>query len=103
MKISFTPIRYDADISLEKQGDTLFINDEEFDFSPLNEGDSLPREAIDSIWFASDVERIDGAVCLTLLLPHGQNAPEETLFPADINADTDGNIPVPPYCAEEDE
>jgi hypothetical protein len=51
------------------------------------------------------VERIDGELYLTMILPHGPAAPTETLFPATVIA-TDGPVPLPPYAraitAEED-
>jgi hypothetical protein len=99
MQISFSPMRRGDTLMLSKSGDVLTINDEAFDFSGLPDGATLPREAVTCEWLASDVERIDGVIHLTLILPHGAQAPAETLFPA-LTIATDGDIAVPAHCAE---
>jgi hypothetical protein len=100
MQITFSPTRRDTPMALSRSGDTLTINGEVFDFSPLPEGATLPPEAIASDWFAGPVERVDGALRLTLVLPHGANAPEETRFPAPVAMTGDGPVPMPPYEME---
>lgn len=95
MKISLSPMRRDDTLSVVKQGDTLTINGDEFDLSVVGEGDLLPREAIDSEWFASDVERIDGALHLTLVLPHGPDASEAVRFPSPLVNPPDGPLELP--------
>ena len=97
MYIKLSPQRSDKRLTLEKQNQTLIINGESFDFSELPEGATLPRDAIVSDVITSDVERIDGEIHLTVLLPHGANAPEETRFPEPISATEDGIIALPPY------
>lgn len=98
MKINLKPIRYDKELTLVKNGKTLTLNGDEFDLSVIPEGATLPNGAIDSIWFAGDVVcGDDGELELTLLLPHGANAPEETLFPEPIINPADGPILLPQY------
>ncbi len=97
MHITFTPMRLDKDLTLEKQGEVLFINGEAFDFSPLPEGYILPRAAVACDWLISDVTRADGALQMTLILPHGALAPHETLFPAPMTLTTDGPVDLPPF------
>ncbi|MGR3622430.1 hypothetical protein [Pseudophaeobacter sp.] len=97
MQITFTPTRMDQQLTLHRQGDALTINGEVFDFTPLAEGDTLPREAVASDWLASDVSRIDGEIRLALVLPHGAQAPQETLFPAPLALTTDGPVALPLY------
>ena len=97
MHIKLSPMRHDTPLSLERAGDVLTINGTAFDFSPLEDGATLPREAVDCEWLASDVERIDGALNLTLRLPHGPNAPHETRFPAPIIDPPDGPVALPVY------
>ena len=70
------------------QGDTLIINGEEFDFSPLQEGETLVNQsspederAISSDYIDEDVERKDGYIELTILLPVLWNSPESARFP----------------------
>ena len=101
MKINLSPQRSDNQLSLEKDNDTLIINGEPFDFSALPEGATLPRDAIESDVIISDVERIDGVLHLTVLLPHGANAPHETRFPEPSLVTEDGEIELPPYDEEE--
>ena len=95
MRINLTPQRRDDTLALSREGDTLTINGTPFDFSQLGEGDLLPRDAVDCEFLASDVERIDGHVTLTLLLPHGMNASEAARFPQPIIDPPDGDIEVP--------
>jgi hypothetical protein len=87
-------MRCDERFDLIKSGDVLTVNGEAFDFGPLPEGATLPREAVTCDWLVSDVERIDGVIHLTLLLPHGPDAASEARFPVSILA-ADGPIPHP--------
>lgn len=100
MLIRLSPVRKDEPLAIEVAGDVLTINGEPFDFGPIPDGGLLPREAVECDWLASDVERIDGEIHLTLILPHGADAPEETRFPAAIQAREDGPVELPPYDAE---
>ena len=95
MKLNFSPMRHDTPLSLERAGDVLTINGTAFDFGPLEDGATLPRDAVACDVLASDVERIDGDLHLTLILPHGGNAPHETLFPAPIIDPPDGPVALP--------
>lgn len=98
MQITLTPMRRDPALTLHRKGDMLTLNGEAFDFSPLPDGASLPREAVACPWLASDVERIGGALHLTLILPHGTKAPPETLFPAPVIDPPDGPVALPPHA-----
>lgn len=100
MKINLSPQRRDDQYTLTKLGDTLTLNGETFDFSDVQEGDVLPAEAIDSVYFAGDVTRTGGQLEVTLLLPHGYPAPEETRFPEPIINPPDGTVVLPPYSEE---
>lgn len=102
MKIQLSPVRTDDRIEyLERRGSILVVNGEPFDFSPLREGDVLPGSAIDSKWFTGPVELKNGELHLTLMLPHGGNAPERARFPEPIDVTEDGEITLPPYSLEE--
>lgn len=100
MKLTFSPCRMDQPLTASVAGDVLTLNGEALDFGPLPAGATLPRDAIDSPWIAGDVMR-DGAGLLTvpLILPHGANAPSETLFPAPVTA-TNGPVVLPLYQIE---
>lgn len=103
MRIILSPQRRDDTLTLERNGDALTINGEVFDFAGLAEGDLLPREAVGTPWLASDVKRVDGHITLTLLLPHGPNAPHETRYPTDIIDPPDGPVALPAWTQEEPE
>lgn len=97
MVINLSPVRMGEQLAVSKQGDILTINGEAFDFSRMPDGASLPGEAIESNWFVGQVERTNGDLVLTLVLPHGQNAPESTRFPQPIIMAGDGVVALPIY------
>lgn len=104
MKIKLSPVRADTAPlqATVKNGDTIVINGELFDFSPLQAGETLPVAAMGGTSpFVSDIERDkSGELHFTLRLPHGAFAPKETLFPVayDTPIDIDsGELPTPPY------
>jgi|TARA_R100000081_G_C4760325_1_gene139476 hypothetical protein len=99
MKLSFTPTRMNNQYEASVSGDALTIDGEVLDFGPLPDGATLPKDDVDCPWLASDVERIDGEICLTLMLPHGANAPEETRFPEMVTV-AEGEVVLPPYDVE---
>lgn len=103
MKITLIPQRRNDVLSLSKSGDTLIINDESYDFSGVPEGATLPREAVDCDWLASDVERVGAALHMTLILPHGARAPRETLFPEPIIVKSDGPVSLPAHSLPKEE
>lgn len=95
MIINLSPSRSDSRISVSVNGDTISINEEPFDFSPLQDGDTLPQKAIDSPWFAGDVKRVDGVLHVTLMFPHGPYAGEAARFPVPITVIQDGPVQLP--------
>ncbi len=97
MQLTFLPTRSDTRLSLEKLGETLVFNGMALDFSSLTEGDILPPEAIGCDWIAGPVARENGEIAVSLMLPHGADAPEETRFPAPLHLLQDGPVALPPY------
>ena len=97
MILIFSPMRHSDRLNLHRAGDVLTINEVAFDFSPLPDGATLPRDAVASDWLASDITRAGGVLHLTLILPHGANAPEETRFPAPLVLTADGPVELPLY------
>ena len=95
MLINFSPIRSDRALEITKTGETLTINGESFDFSQLPNGATVPREAIGCEFIISDVNRVNGEIELTILLPHGANASHEARFPEPINMTTNGQVVLP--------
>jgi len=95
MKITLSPQRRDDNLQVIKSGDTLTINGTAYDFSVVPDGATLPRAAVDCPWLASDVERIDGVLHLTLLLPNSATASEAARFPQPIITPADGELELP--------
>ena len=94
MQISFSPMRRDDRPELSVAGDVLTVNGEDFDFSGVPDGATLPRGAVACDWLASDVERTGGVLHLALILPHGPKAPQDALFPDPLSV-SDGPVPLP--------
>lgn len=95
MKIHLQPQRSDDALELSRHGDTLTINGHSFDFSVIPDGATLPAEAIDCGWIAGDIERIDGVLHITLLLPHGPDASDAARFPKSIMNPINGLVELP--------
>jgi hypothetical protein len=95
MHISFSPQRRDDALAVTKQGDTLTINGVEYDFSGITDGGTLPADAVDCAYIAGDIERIDGVLHLTLVLPHGPSPSQEVAFAAPIINPADGILELP--------
>ena len=100
MNITFIPQRRDDLLTLERDGDVLILNGERFDFTPLPDGATLPRDAIACSWLASDVERIGGALHLSLILPYGAGTAQGLLHPAPVIDPADGPVPLPPMTKD---
>jgi len=95
MHIILSPqVRGDT-LNVVRHGDTLTINGQVFDFSLLPDGATLPAEAIDCEYIAGPVERVDGQLRLTLLLPITSNASEAARFPEPIIDPADGPLELP--------
>lgn len=99
MEISFSPQLRAAPVDVSVAGDVLTVGGTDYDFSALAEGEILPRAAVDCPWLASDVTRDGGQIALTLILPHGPGAPQQTLFPQPVTVAGDGPVILPPFDA----
>lgn len=99
MKVRFTPSRMDRHFSGTVDGDVITVNGQSLDFSPLQDGGELPAAAINAAWVADLVYRQGGEVYITLICPHGENAPDETRFPSGDYISVEGVIPFPAYDA----
>jgi len=95
MNIVLIPTRTDNTLELFKAGDVLTVNGEDFDFSQLGEGDSLPSSAITSTWFIGDQTRVDGHLVLTMFLPNPWNYSHEQAFPVPLIGVSDGPVVFP--------
>jgi hypothetical protein len=87
----------ESPLSVYVKGDILTLNGEDFDFGRLQEGATLPLEAIDSAWFCGPVDRVGGQLVLSLVLPYGLNASENTKNYTGLIDTSDGQILLPAY------
>lgn len=95
MKIYLSPIRRDDSLTVIKSGEALIINGEGFDFTILPEGATIPLGKVPCEWIAGPIERIEGQLHVTLLLPHGPNPTEAAAFPSAIINPPDGPLGLP--------
>ena len=103
MIINLVPVRHDQRLALSLKGDAMTLNGEVFDFGALAEGALLPAEAIESHWFMGDVRRVEGQLHVSLMLPHGANAPVAARFPEPLEVTHDGPVALPAYEVLHDE
>lgn len=95
MKIILSPQRRDDQLVVTKSGEVLTVNGFVYDFSPMGNGDTLPRDALNSEWFAGDVDKVDGELVLTLLLPNPWNYSQAQAFPVPLLNVPDGPVVFP--------
>lgn len=111
MKITFFPFLYEdvedlPHLEVSVKGDKIFVNKQEFDFSPIPEGFKLPTQAVDSDVFVKGssyfIERKAGELSLTLYLPALWNSPDSVRIPDTplVISITDGNVPLPDIMPE---
>jgi len=96
MNITFTPMRSDAPLTLERQGDSLIVNGTRFDFSQLPDGALLPAQAIVGVWPGGDVIREGGVLHIPVILPHAADAPAEARTVRTVCITADGPIALSP-------
>jgi len=78
-------------------GDVLIVNGEVFDFTPLPDHATLPRDAVDCTWLVSDVTRRNGVLHLAMILPHGADAPDEGRFAKPVSLADNGPVALPAF------
>jgi len=94
MILKLSPVRSDIHLSVAKTGDILEVNGVALDFSRLPDGATLPAEAVGCNFVIAPVERINGDLVLTLMLPHDADAPQGARFPVDLYP-ADGQVQLP--------
>lgn len=97
MYISFSPVLADDEkrLSLEKTGDRLRINGELFNFNSLPDGATIPAGVIPCDYIIGPVERVDGEIHITLLLPHSMQPSKAQAFPEPLDDVPDGVVDIP--------
>lgn len=100
MEIKFSPRELGEPLTVERVDDVLYLNGEACDLAQLPDGATLPASAIASKFFTGQVDRINGELHLTLVLPHGPNAPHSTRYPEPITVTENGPVALPIYNEE---
>ncbi len=95
MQITFTPLRCDADLVLERAGDCLVINGQSHDFTDVEEDTPLSFETHGIPWIMSDVIRRDGLLHLTMMLPYGADMAQHPPQKVTLNIEADGPVILP--------
>lgn len=95
MIIKLSPVRSDDCLIVARLGEVLAFNGLSVDFSPLPDGATLPATATGCAWVHGQVERINGQLVLTVAMPHGSMASEQSRFPVDIVNPPDGRVQLP--------
>lgn len=89
MRIVFSPMRADAGLTVVRTGDILVINGAEVDLATYD------AAAAPDPWIAGQPVQEGGVWQVTLILPHGPDAPEAVRYPAPITVTGDGPVPLP--------
>lgn len=95
MLIKLSPARSDLNIEVSKSGDVLTINGDTLDLSAIPDGATVEDAGTLHAFLAGMIERIDGEIHLTLVLPHRANPPGAVAFPQPITVTADGPISLP--------
>jgi hypothetical protein len=95
MRILFSPQRRDESLTVVKDGDKLRIKGELFSFISLPDGATIPAGDVPCEWIVGPVDRIDGEIQLTLVLPHGPNPSQAVGFPQPLVDPPDGQLAIP--------
>lgn len=87
MRITLSPTRMDVALTLLRDENVLTINDVMVDLTKYNEGESS--------WIIGQPAREKGIWQVTLVLPHGADAPHQVLFPKPVFVTQNGPILLP--------
>ena len=95
-KITLTPIfNPGADaLTVTTVGNIITVNGIEYDFTLLDEGDTLPHGAVPPP-FINAITKANGRIEVTLLFPYEGDAPHEVRFPTPIMVDGGGPVQLP--------
>lgn len=84
MKIKFHTQRRDDELLIKISGDVITVNGDEYDFSPIGEGETLPHSAIALDTFIDDISRINGELEIGIIIPHKDKPAHAIAFPEDV-------------------
>lgn len=90
MHIALSPIRMDQPLTVARAGSVLTLNGEATDLAAYTADPEAPHP-----WIVGQPVLEAGTWHVTLLLPHGADAPDEVRFPAPIMLTGDGPVALP--------
>jgi len=82
-------------LTVSKNGDVLTINGEAINFSTLPDGATIPAGEVPCEWIVGPIDRVDGKLHLTLILPIGWTPEPWQTFPDPIIDPPDGPLDLP--------
>lgn len=94
MHITLSPVLMDHRPAIVRKGSALLIDGQPIDLAAYDPETPNP-------WIVGQPELREGVWHVTLILPHGPDAPQETRFPEPITVAQDGPVALPDYDAEE--
>ncbi|WP_407976915.1 hypothetical protein ACJKIH_15010 [Brucella pseudogrignonensis] len=108
MIISLYPQRRDDALTLSLHGERLTVSGDTLDLSTVPDGATVPMEAIENPFIAGAIERIDGELHVSLLLPCSTpfGVFDETgkmRAPYELSVHNDGEIELPQEPAQPQE
>lgn len=95
--ITLSPMRRDDVLTVSVSGDVLVLNGVSLDLGTYTADPEVPHD-----WIVGQPVQDAGVWHVTLILPHGADAPEATRFPEPITVTADGPVTLPPYDAPAD-
>lgn len=95
MIIKLSPVRSDDILTLVKNGEVLTVNGEDFNFSQLSEGATLPYGSVSCPSVIQTVDREGGELILSIIMPHKAYASEASRFPSPLTNVPDGKVVLP--------
>lgn len=97
LSINLSPVRSDENpLTANLAGTVLTVNEIEYDLALIPDGATVEDHLV-----LQNVTRMGDNYQLTLVLPHGKNAPKETRFPQPIKVNSNGPIKFPIYNIKE--
>lgn len=90
--ITLSPMRRDDALAVSVAGDVLVLNGEAIDLATYTADPEVPHD-----WIIGQPVQVEGEWHVTIVLPHGGEAPEATRFPEPITVTEDGPVQLPPY------
>ncbi len=93
MIVTLSPMRMDQTLTAARSGSVLVLNGTPVDLAGYD------MAAAPNPWIVGEPFEAAGVWHVTLILPHGSEAPEGARFPAPLTLAADGPVDLPPYEA----